>query len=365
VWAPTIVQNGNLYHMFYTGRDAGGNQRIGRVTTPLLDTTNTVWSVSDRKLVYAADSTSWVVRHPQAYQGADQFRDPFVFPDPDSTGRFLMVYTALDTNYKAQSGLSVGLARNIAGTLDRWKDRGRYGVTDFGRNGHRAQVESPHAVPDSGYVPPYWITGDRPSGWRLLYTWGGDHPADSTLRVVKGIGSVNVADTSSSGWGTTQTLFNYLSGDTTVAGWNGSEHLKAGNVDFIAGYNAYLVDGIQIARMYWNGPNFYLRIPAVTGIDDVGSTTASVRLGVPEFDPRARRVRFRISLPTALSVRFDVYDVAGRRLRRLVDRRLPEGDTVVEWDRSSAEGAAVPSGVYFARLAYESGSRVAKIPLIR
>lgn len=363
VWAPSIVQNGNLYQMFYTGVDGANNQRIGRVTTPLLDTTNTVWS--DRKLVYAADSTSWVVRHPQAFGFADQFRDPFVFPDPDTTGRFLMVYTALDTNYKARGGHSVGLARNIAGTLDRWKDRGRYGVTDWGRNGQLAQVESPHAIPDSGYVPPYWITGDRPSGWRLMYTWGGNHPAQQTLRVVKDIGTVDVADTSSAGWGATQTVFNYLAGDTTVVGWNGSEHLKAGNVDFIAGYNAYVVDGIQISRMYWNGPDFYLRIPSVTGIDEVGSITANVRLSVMQFDPRARRVRLRIGLPTALSVRFDVYDVAGRRLQRLVDRRLPAGDTVVEWDRAGAAGAALPSGVYFARLTYEAGSRVARIPFIR
>jgi hypothetical protein len=133
----------------------------------------------------------------------------------------------------------------------------------------------------------------------------------------------------------------------------------------IAAYNAYVADGIQIARMYWNGPDFSLQIPAVTGIDVAGSATASVRLSVLRFDPRSRRVRLRISLPSALSVRFDVYDVAGRRLRTLVDRRLPAGDTFVEWDRSSGAEAALPSGVYFARLTYESGSRVARIPYIR
>jgi hypothetical protein len=141
--------------------------------------------------------------------------------------------------------------------------------------------------------------------------------------------------------------------------------LKAGNVDFVAGFNAYDVDGIQIARMYWNGPDFSLKVPQLTGIDEAGSVTRSVQLSVLRFDPRARRVRFGISLPMALAVRLDVYDVAGRRLRRLVDRRLPEGDTFVEWDRSSAAGSAIPSGVYFARLAYQSGSRIAKIPLIR
>lgn len=365
VWAPSVVQHGNVYHMFYTGVDAGGNQRIGRVTTTLLDTTNTVWSTSDRKLVFAADSTTWVVRHPSHYLGADQFRDPYVFSDPDSTGRFLMVYTAVDTNYKTIDGHSVGLARNRPGTLERWLDLGRYGFTDYGRNGHLSQVESPHVIPDSGYAPPYWITGARPTGWKLMYTWGGTHPAQQTLRFSKDAGIVNVADTASAGWGTTQTLYSYLAGDTTVVGWNGSEHLKAGNVDYIAGYNAYVVDGIQIARMYWSGADFFLKLPAVTGIDAVGSGTAAVALSILKFDPVATHVQFRISVPTALLARLEIYDVAGRRLRTLLDRRLPEGDTLVQWDRSSAEGVALPSGVYFAYLRYESGGRVARIPLVR
>ena len=140
---------------------------------------------------------------------------------------------------------------------------------------------------------------------------------------------------------------------------------REGNVDYIAGYNAYVVDGIQISRMYWSGPNFYLRIPAVTGIDVVGSPTANVRLSVLQFDPRARRVRFQISLPSALQVRFDVYDVAGRRLRKLLDRQLPEGETVVEWDRSSTDGTTAHTGVYFGRMTYESGSRVVRLPYIR
>lgn len=360
VWAPSVVQNGNLYYMFYTGTDQAGNQRAGRVWTTLLDTTNTVWSQSDRKMVFSADSTSWVVRHPQAtFNGADQFRDPFVFPDPDTAfaGRFLMVYSAMDTNYKARSALSVGLARNRAGTLDRWIDLGRYGATDWGRNGHLTQIESPHVFPDSGSAPL--------SGWRLMYTWGGNNPDSLTLRVLRDTLTTNVADTSRAGWGANQAVYKYLASDHTVVGWNGSEHLRAGNVEYLAGYNAYLVDGIQIARMYWNAGQFSLKVPAVTGVDVVNAVTATVRLSVLNFDPRSQRVVFRINLPVALPVRFDVYDVMGRRLQTLVNRRLPMGGTTVQWDHSGAGGASVASGVYFARLTYESGSRVAQVPVIR
>lgn len=364
VWAPSIVQNGNLYYMFYTGRDAGLNQRIGFVTTDRLDE-NTVWSTADRKLVFAADSTSWVARHPVQFAFADQFRDPFLFPDPDSAGRFLMVYTGLDTSYKAQYGLSVGLARNRAGTLERWLDLGRYVASDWAHNGHIDQVESPHVIPDSGYVPPYSPPANRPSGWRLAYTWGGTRPDDQTLHVLSTLPDSSVATTRSSAWGTTQTLFNYLGADNTVRGWDGSEHLKAGNVDYIAGYNAYLFDGIQISRLYWNGPDFSLRVPSVTGIDAAGSATAQVRLSLPAFTPHARRIAFEIEVPVAMSVRLDLYDVMGRRLRTLVDGVLPVGVTSVDWDHTGADGARLSSGIYFARLTYESGSRVARIPFIR
>ena len=53
VWAPSIVQVGDLYHMFYAGVDASDNQRIGYVTTAHLDTTNTQWS-TERRMVYSA-----------------------------------------------------------------------------------------------------------------------------------------------------------------------------------------------------------------------------------------------------------------------------------------------------------------------
>lgn len=364
VWAPSIVQNGNHFYMFYAGVDAAENQRIGRVTTDRIDT-NTVWSVGDRKMVYAADSTSWVARHPSQFTGADQLRDPFVFADPDSSGRYLMVCVGLDTNYKAQYGMTVGLARNRPGTMERWLDLGRYEATDWLHNGYFAQVESPTVIPDSGYVPPYAPPDNPPTGWRLAYTWGGNQPTDGTQRVLRAEPDSTVSITRASAWGATQTLYGYLGNDETVRGWNGLEHLKAGNVDYIAGYNAYLFDGIQIARLYWNGPDFSLRVPTVSGIDEAGSGTAAVRLAVPEFDPRARRIAFEIDLPTAMPVKLELYDVSGRRLRTLLDRLLPAGESVVHWDHTAAAGERVASGVYFARLTYASGSRVARLPFIR
>jgi hypothetical protein len=46
----------------------------------------------------------------------------------------------------------------------------------------------------------------------------------------------------------------------------------------------------------------------------------------------------------------DVFDVSGRRVRRLVDTVLPGGRYGTTWDASSDAGVTVGSGVYFARL---------------
>jgi hypothetical protein len=55
-------------------------------------------------------------------------------------------------------------------------------------------------------------------------------------------------------------------------------------------------------------------------------------------------------LPAAGPARLAIYDVAGRHLATLLDGMQPAGSTPLVWTRRSAAGAAVPAGVYFARL---------------
>jgi flagellar hook assembly protein FlgD len=45
-----------------------------------------------------------------------------------------------------------------------------------------------------------------------------------------------------------------------------------------------------------------------------------------------------------------LYDLSGRRVRRLLDAEAPTGETRVRWDGKDANGAPVSAGVYFARL---------------
>jgi hypothetical protein len=59
---------------------------------------------------------------------------------------------------------------------------------------------------------------------------------------------------------------------------------------------------------------------------------------------------FHVELPEAASVRLDVIDIQGRRVRSLAERTLPAGASVVQWDGRDARGTRLAPGIYFATL---------------
>jgi len=60
-----------------------------------------------------------------------------------------------------------------------------------------------------------------------------------------------------------------------------------------------------------------------------------------------------------------IYGLHGRRVRTLVEGVRVAGDHAVLWDGRDARGAAVASGVYFARLVSAGGSRTERLALVR
>lgn len=61
------------------------------------------------------------------------------------------------------------------------------------------------------------------------------------------------------------------------------------------------------------------------------------------------------------SVHLSVYDVAGRKVRTLVEAALPVGEHSVNWDVRGRRGARVASGCYFAVLRVGDETRMGKI----
>jgi flagellar hook assembly protein FlgD len=60
-----------------------------------------------------------------------------------------------------------------------------------------------------------------------------------------------------------------------------------------------------------------------------------------------------------------IYDVNGRRIKSLLDRRLDAGEHMIQWDGTDDHGELVASGVYFCRLAGPSFTETRKMVLLR
>lgn len=65
------------------------------------------------------------------------------------------------------------------------------------------------------------------------------------------------------------------------------------------------------------------------------------------------------------SVRLEVYDLAGRRIARLLDESLSAGVHTATWDGRSDAGIGMPSGMYLCRLTTVDGSSTRKLVLMR
>lgn len=364
VWAPSIVQVGPNYHMFYTGVDQPsvvyGNQRIGYATTAAIDTGSaTVWTRRSTP-TYTVNKTGWAWRDSTSRR--QQFRDPFIMADPDSAGHYLLFMVG----QKQDGDYAVGVARNEPGTLDDWEDLGYYRSTEYEYSGNGHVVESVTAFPDSAY-PASKTSGQ--ATWRLLFTHGIDSPADSSIRFsAKKLGRA-LADTTLGPeedrvWSTPATnLFTYLAGDSTAWGTYATEHLRVGRVDFLATFDGA---GILVSRMVWSGADFTLIQPSVTAVQgESPSPVSRVALRVIEALPGAGRLAFEIGMPTQERVRLGIYDVAGRRVRSLVDGEVPAGTMRVQWDGKDQAGNAARTGMYFARLSGEFGSRVVRAAFVR
>jgi hypothetical protein len=112
---------------------------------------------------------------------------------------------------------------------------------------------------------------------------------------------------------------------------------------------------------------------ALTGGFWNGATLAPVGVPGPPAGPRVFALRparpnpigdqatIEFDLPGPCFTRLEIYDLAGQRVRTLVEASLSPGPQLVVWDGRDAAGARVASGIYFAHLAagkFHASSRI-------
>jgi photosystem II stability/assembly factor-like uncharacterized protein len=99
--------------------------------------------------------------------------------------------------------------------------------------------------------------------------------------------------------------------------------------------------------------------PVIAGAAD------GLRLSPPSPNPSHGATEIAFALPERSAVRVEILDVTGRRIRTLVDEPMDAGRYSRTWDGRDGQGAPAASGVYFARLHTEHGTRGVKISLLR
>jgi hypothetical protein len=99
----------------------------------------------------------------------------------------------------------------------------------------------------------------------------------------------------------------------------------------------------------------------------VTAATSETRVGSLELNPNpsTSETRFAFSLSKSTSVVLSIFDVQGRRVRRLHEGILRAGPHAFTWDGMSDDGAQAAAGVYFAVMSGVDGAEVRKLTRIR
>jgi len=82
-------------------------------------------------------------------------------------------------------------------------------------------------------------------------------------------------------------------------------------------------------------------------------------------NPMVARATVAFGLTAETRTRLEVFDVSGRRVRLVLEERLPAGHHRMGWDGRDDRGVAVASGVYFFRLLAPSLSLTQKLVVTR
>jgi hypothetical protein len=351
VWAPSIVLKGLTYHMFYTGVDAYGDQRIGRaISTDLVH-----WVQGDSILEVNSVQIPWADPNPTPsgapYHGQTQLRDPFVMEDPNSPGDWLMYFTTVAQAYSPD--MVIGVARSN-GDFAAWSSTFPLWNTYHPWRIDRSYVvESPHAFLRDGA---WWLfsTVNNDSVWAESNTYA---PIDTVSTGAR--------------WSSTQKLWTLVPPlqAANLYFWHATEYLQIStmnDIEYLAAYNdAYVCVSITQMRPTSSPYLFSMGCPSLLDAGLAGEAVEAPGLLLTGLRPARSQVGLRLKLPARMPVRLAVYDVMGRHVRTVVAGEVPAGMSDWTWDGRDDAGSTVGSGVYFISLHAAGRQCSVRVPLVR
>jgi len=98
--------------------------------------------------------------------------------------------------------------------------------------------------------------------------------------------------------------------------------------------------------------------------DDLVGMEAPVTLGNVTPIPTVKGQRVTLEAAGAQDVTLEIYDVAGRLVRRLLKGRIESGTTVVDWNGNDEDGTRAESGIYWYRLRWSTGVEARRVVVL-
>lgn len=117
-------------------------------------------------------------------------------------------------------------------------------------------------------------------------------------------------------------------------------------------------DRIMRAATFGNGV-YEINLPQTSGVDEAIATGGFDLGASPNPVRESTVIRFR--LPESGQARVEIYDLAGRRVRALVDGSRGAGQNEIVWNGRDDRGERVATGVYFARLGVGGRAATTKV----
>ncbi|MBN1895667.1 cellulase family glycosylhydrolase [bacterium] len=277
----------------------------------------------------------------------DDYIGPGIFQSSYSDGSIIDFYS--------ETGPALGR------TCIHWADAPQYRNIGFAFKPRRDLS----LLADEGYAIDFWVRGDTPDSRfdiRFIDTKTedpDDHPWRMRMTIDENLASwddswyhlqIPLEDFTEHGswdnnaWFNPQGLFDWAAVDRF--------EIVAEHQDF--GGNQFWFDQIRVVD------------PAVVGIGEIASripeSTGPGRNYPNPFNPETI-IPYRLDRPSRIEM--FIYNAAGRKVRTLLDEEASAGNHTALWDGTSDSGDAMPSGVYFCRMAVQGLTRMRKMLLLR
>jgi hypothetical protein len=128
-----------------------------------------------------------------------------------------------------------------------------------------------------------------------------------------------------------------------------------------------------LIRLATNDPDeAVINVPVTLTVSSATDAQVSIELpkefelAIPEPNPFSKTTAIRYAVPVeGRRVSISLFDLAGRRVRTLVDGPQSAGRHVAQWDGRDEKGLRVASGVYFYRMDAGSFSQIQKVTVLK